>query len=182
MTKTPIWSQEKFLKAYHFAARAHRGQKYSGTGLPYLMHISFVTMEVCAALTVEKVDDPDLAVQSAILHDVIEDTSVTKSRLKEEFGKAVANGVDALSKNKELKKKDRLQDSIERILEQPTEIWMVKLADRISNLQEPPFHWSKERREKQIKTSTFIYESLKGGSGYLANRLDEKIKAFKQFK
>ena len=182
MTKESIWSQEKFLKAYHFAARAHRGQEYSGTGLPYMMHISFVTMEVCAALTVESVDDPDLAVQSAILHDVIEDTGVTKSRLKELFGKHVANGVDALSKNKKLKKKDRLQDSIERILKQPPEIWMVKLADRISNLQAPPFQWSKERRERQILTSISIYESLKDGSDYLANRLDKKIKEFKQSK
>ena len=76
MNKIPIWSQEKYIHAYHFAAKAHRGQLYPGTGLPYLMHLSFVSMEIIAALAVEEVKHPNLAVQCALLHDVIEDTKI----------------------------------------------------------------------------------------------------------
>ncbi|NTV65521.1 MAG: bifunctional (p)ppGpp synthetase/guanosine-3',5'-bis(diphosphate) 3'-pyrophosphohydrolase, partial [Oscillochloris sp.] len=45
-----MWSQERYLAAYHFAARAHHGQIYPGTELPYSLHLAFVSMEVLAAL------------------------------------------------------------------------------------------------------------------------------------
>ena len=102
MQKSPVWSQEKYLEAYHFAAQAHRGQKYSGTNLPYIMHVTFVSMEVIAALEVEQVKNPDLVVQVAILHDVIEDTKVSELKIKEVFGKDVADGVKYLTKNKKI--------------------------------------------------------------------------------
>ena len=71
------WSQASYLKAYRFAAEAHKGQLFPGTDLPYLMHISFVSMEIIAGLGAEKNHDGDLAIQCALLHDVIEDTDVT---------------------------------------------------------------------------------------------------------
>jgi len=71
------WSQDKYITAYKFAAEAHNGQLVPGTTLPYIMHVSFVAMEITAALSVEQVDKPDLAVQCALLHDTIEDTDVT---------------------------------------------------------------------------------------------------------
>jgi (p)ppGpp synthase/HD superfamily hydrolase len=68
------WSQETYAKAYRFAAEAHNGQLFPGTELPYIMHVSFVSMEVIAALAQEPELDGNLAVQCALLHDVIEDT------------------------------------------------------------------------------------------------------------
>lgn len=70
------WSQDVYTKAYCFAAEAHDGQLFSGTALPYIMHVSFVSMEVMAALAHEPERDGDLAVQCALLHDVIEDLNV----------------------------------------------------------------------------------------------------------
>ena len=53
--------QEAYLRAYHFAARAHGDQLYPGTQISYIMHLSFVSMEVLAALAVETHHDATLA-------------------------------------------------------------------------------------------------------------------------
>jgi hypothetical protein len=45
------WSQESYIKALKKAAHAHQGQKFPGTNIPYIMHLSFVSMEVIAALS-----------------------------------------------------------------------------------------------------------------------------------
>ena len=52
---------------------------------------------------------------------------------------------------------------------------MVKLADRITNLQPPPGHWENDRKKKYLKQAELIYEELKDGSLYLADRLKVKI-------
>ena len=91
------WSQDTYIKAYRFAAEAHNGQLVPGTALPYIVHISLVAMEMTAALAVERVNNPNLAVQVALLHDTIEDTDVTYNDLKGQFGIAVADGVMALT-------------------------------------------------------------------------------------
>jgi len=181
MNKTPNWSQEKYIHAYHFAAKAHRGQLYPGTGLPYLMHLSFVSMEIIAALAVEEVKYPNLAVQCALLHDVIEDTKIGYQKIREVFGPEVANGVDALSKKKEIEESQRLRESLEHILIQPREVGMVKLADRISNLQIPPFDWSTEKIKSYLKSSDKIHKNLNYASPYLEKRLQEKIQDYEQY-
>lgn len=182
MPKTPTWSQEKYLKAFLFAAKAHRGQKYSGSDLPYMMHFSFVCMETIAALEVEEIESPDLAVQCALLHDVIEDTNVGEKRLREVFGDEITDGVLLLTKNK--KSKDSCEpfaEYIKQMEEAPIEIKMVKLADRISNLQEPPFHWSKAKICSYLKESNDISEKFGDASPYLNERLMEKIKEYSKY-
>jgi len=181
MNKSLSWSQEEYIRAYYFAAKAHRGQVFSGTGLPFLIHISFVSMEIIAVLAVEKVNHPDLAVQCALLHDVIEDTDISYQTIKETFGIKVANGVDALSKRDEVKKAQRLSDSLNRIQDQPHEVWMVKLADRISNLPPPPHHWTQTKITVYWKSSTEVYEALKGASPYLGERLLQKIDNYSNY-
>jgi len=175
MNKTPSWSQEKYIRAYRFAAKAHRGQLVPGTGLPYLMHLSFVSMEIIAALVVEEGENPDLAVQYALLHDVIEDTKLSYQRVKEIFGKDVADGVDSLSKRKDIEKSQQLRESLKRIQLQPNEVWMVKLADRISNLQPPPFDWTQVQIRAYWESPDEIYAALKDASPYLGERLRKKI-------
>ena len=181
MTKAPNWSQEKYIHAYRFAAKAHRGQLYPGTGLPYLIYISFVSMEIIAALAVEEAAHPNLAVQCALLHDVLEDTEVSKQKLDEEFGTEVANGVDALSKKLGIKESQRLRESLDRIREQPREVGMVKLADHISNLQPPPFDWKQEKIKAYRESSKKIHDDLNSDSPYLEKRLQEKIQNYKQY-
>lgn len=184
------WSQDIYINAYRFAADAHwnskKRQVVPGTDIPYLMHFSMVAMEVIAALEKESDLDGDLAVQCALLHDTIEDTNTTYDQLVEKFGLAVANGVNALTKDesigenvsKEKKKKLQMTDSLERIRKQPKEIWMVKMADRITNLQPPPKHWSQDKINRYREEAYEIHQVLKGGSHLLAARLEEKMKHY----
>jgi (p)ppGpp synthase/HD superfamily hydrolase len=175
------WLQDDYIKAYRFAAQAHRGQHVPGTDLPYIMHVSFVSMEIMAALGVETGRDGNLAVQCALLHDVIEDTDVTYEQVQAEFGEKVAQGVLALTKDKRLEKRLQMQDSLQRIRQQPQEIWMVKLADRISNLEPPPYYWTKERISGYREEALEIYHTLHSASEYLGSRLVEKIELYKRY-
>lgn len=175
------WSQESYIKAYRFAAQAHQGQKFPGTNIPYIMHLSFVSMEVIAALSVETEHDGNLAIQCAILHDTIEDTNTTFEEINTEFGEAVANGVLALTKDNSLEKHLQIADSLQRIKEQPREIWMVKLADRISNLQAPPHYWNQDKIIRYQQEAIKIYEALKDASPFLTSRLASKIEDYNAF-
>lgn len=185
-----IWSQDVYINAYRFAAEAHwsteKKQIVPGTEIPYLMHFSLVAMEVIAALGVESGLNGNLAVQCALLHDTIEDTNTDYDHLAETFGVEVADGVQALSKNASLgadlpkleRKKRQMADSLERILKQPKEIWMVKMADRITNLQKPPDYWPLEKINCYRDEAREIQRCLNDASRYLSTRLDDKIKSY----
>ena len=74
-----------------------------------------------------------------------------------------------------------MRDSLERIGKQPKEVWMVKLADRITNLQPPPKHWNKEKIANYRHEAQLILEALKEGSAGLALRLERKILDYSQY-
>jgi (p)ppGpp synthase/HD superfamily hydrolase len=176
-----VWSQEKYTRAYWFAAEAHKAQLIPGKDLPYLIHIGLVSMEIIACLNVEKEHDGDLAVQCAILHDVIEDTSIMYPEIEVIFGERVAQGVLALTKDKKIPKERRIQDSLQRIRQQPHEVWMVKLADRISNLAAPPQYWEKEKIVNYREEAIEIYDALYDASHYLSKRLEKKIDEYQVY-
>lgn len=152
-----------------------------GTDIPYINHIGNVVMEAMTTIARENsphptIENPDLFVQCAILHDVIEDTEISYTVIAEKFGLAVAEGVLALTKNKTLASKlEQMRDSIGRIQQQPKEIWMVKLADRITNLQAPPKQWSQEKVKTYRDEAILILEELGDANPYLAERLGWKI-------
>jgi (p)ppGpp synthase/HD superfamily hydrolase len=172
------WSQDAYLKALWFAADAHVGQLVPGTKHTYLMHVTLVAMEVVAALRAEPERDQPLAVACALLHDVVEDTRVSLDELRGAFGDAVADGVAALSKDAKLPKDRQLADSLERIRRQPREVWMVKLADRITNLQPPPPHWTPEKVARYREEAVAIRDALAEASPFLAERITRKIAAY----
>lgn len=172
------WSQDLYFKAYWFAAEAHNGQLLPDTTLPYIVHPGMVCMEVMAALQAEAGHQADLAVPCALLHDVLEDTTITYETLKTEFGEQVAEGVLALSKDRSLPKTKQMDDSLRRIRLQPREVWMVKLADRINNLRTPPAHWTAEKKAQYREEAVRILEALQEASPLLAERLREKIAGY----
>jgi (p)ppGpp synthase/HD superfamily hydrolase len=180
------WSQDTYIRAYRFAAEAHNGQLVPGTTLPYIMHVSLVAMEITAALSVEPFKNPDLAIQVALLHDTLEDTDVTYGEVESQFGTDVADGVMALTIDEtirpDLDKFERrwlqLEDYIRRIKQQPQEIWMVKMADRITNLQPPPEHWDNKMIERYREGAEVIYKELVPASAFLGERLRVKIDGY----
>ena len=168
-----------YVRALRFAAGAHRDQCVPGTQLPYVVHVVSVAAEVIAAL--RDVDQPDLAVCCALLHDTVEDTGTTPEAIAAAFGAEVAAGVAALSKDGRLAKADRMADSLRRIRAQPRAVWCVKLADRITNLAPPPVGWTREKCRAYRDEAREIRAVLGEASGLLAARLDAKIEAYAAF-
>lgn len=171
------WTQEAYLRALHFAARAH-GEQKTPTGLPYLAHVVSVAMEVIAALRAESRYDEDLAVTCALLHDVVEDTAVPLGEVEAAFGARVAVGVLALTKDPKLDKALAMRDSLDRIAAAPVEVALVKLADRITNLAPPPVHWDHAKIAAYRAEAELILERLGSASEALATRLARRIAAY----
>lgn len=181
-----LWSQDVFIKAWEYAAVAHHGQTYStpieGLRMDYLTHIGAVTMELLRGLAADNQGlDIDYAMQCALLHDVLEDTPRTYPELAVEFGQKIAEGVAALSKNPALPRTEQMLDSLQRIQQQPKEVWVVKLADRINNLSAPPAHWTDERKLAYRAEAQVIYDHLQTAHSLLAKRLSQKIADYAQY-
>lgn len=178
-----MWEQRLYDSALRFAARAHDGQTLPGSRTPYIVHPVSVAQRLLAALLAEVKEhgiarDFDLALQCALLHDVLEDTDTSAESLRTTFGCAVAEGVQALSKDPGLPREERMADSLRRLEKTPAEVRMVKLADRICNLAPPPRHWSREKVQVYHTESYAILKALEASSALLAEELTRAIKAY----
>jgi len=172
-------TQTLYQSAIKFAAEKHLGQKVPGTDLPYVVHLSNVAMEVIIASFNTDNFNLGLAVQAALLHDTIEDAFVEFAELENKFGIEVATAVSALTKNDDLPKEQSMKDSLARIKKMPSEVWAVKLADRISNLQSPPAYWDNGKKISYLEEARVILNELKNGNEFLARRLETKIEEYR---
>jgi len=178
-----MFTQEVYLKALNYASLAH-GEQKTPKGLPYLNHVCSVAMEVMHACEKSGLDEEksNLAISCALLHDTIEDTNVTYDELYTKFSPEVADGVEALTKDKTLSsKQEQMRDSIEKLLSQPYEVQMVKLADRVTNLSTPPKHWDNDKKKTYLKEANFILSCLKNSNIHLSQRLEDKIKEYQNY-
>ncbi len=147
----------------------------------YLLHLAAVAMEVMMADRFTQDFDLDFAVQVALLHDVIEDTPCSYEEVWDEFSRPVADAVLALTKNGQLPSDQQIPDSLSRIRGFRKEVWAVKLADRISNMHEPPPSWSREKKLKYREDARLILYELRGGNAYLETRLSGLIEDYESF-
>jgi guanosine-3',5'-bis(diphosphate) 3'-pyrophosphohydrolase len=172
--------QSHYQEAIKFATYRHleKNQKVKGTNLPYVVHLSNVAMEILLAALHTPDLKLDFAVQVALLHDTIEDTATTYEEIEKHFGTDIAIGVLALTKNESLPKEDQIRDSLTRIKKLRKDVWAVKLADRITNLQQPPSDWNREQIIKYKKEASVILYELKEGNNYLAERLKAEIEHY----
>ena len=134
------------LEAYQFSEAAHHGQKRL-SGEPYITH----PLAVAGALAEWRMDVQ--AVIAALLHDVMEDTAVTKNEIAVRFGKQVADLVDGLSKLERIEfqsYQDAQAENFRKMLmamARDLRIVLIKLADRLHNLQTmAPLRPDKRRR------------------------------------
>jgi (p)ppGpp synthase/HD superfamily hydrolase len=132
-------------------------------------------MEILTAHQELPFQRPVLAVQCALLHDTLEDTETSKSELLAIFGQEVTSGVLALTKNPSVPSGERMADSVHRIRLQPSEVWAVKMADRIANLGPPPQHWSTDKIASYRTEAQFILEALREAHAPLSARLAMRI-------
>jgi (p)ppGpp synthase/HD superfamily hydrolase len=99
-----------------------------------------------------------------------------RARIREEFGDRVVSGVDALTKDPALPKHERMKDSLRRIQDSPREVWLVKLADRITNLDPPPEEWSLDKRRRYLEEANEILATLGAASDGLRRRFENKAR------
>lgn len=125
---------EALRQSYVVAKDAHEGQTRS-SGEPYIIH----PVAVARILAEMRLDIETL--QAALLHDVIEDTEVTKEELESQFGTTVAELVDGVSKLDKLKFRDRKEAQAENFrkmvlaMVQDIRVILIKLADRTHNMR-----------------------------------------------
>ncbi|WP_353662571.1 HD domain-containing protein [Hydrogenimonas sp. SS33] len=175
-----IPNTDLYHKALRLAAWAHHGQ-VTKFGDPYVTHPVAASYEVLAAQAAGENFDVDLAAVVALLHDVVEKSDVTLKSIRKDFGKTVADGVAAMSKNEALPKEEQLRDSLLRILEQPREIAMAKLADRISSMLPPSSEWSLQKVMTIRDNAKMILQMLGEASPYLAKRLEKRIALYNRY-
>lgn len=172
--------QTAYQRALVFAAKKHLHHTLPDNELPYLVHICNVAMEILTASGPQESFDLAFAVEVALLHDTIEDAGATVEELEQHFGSAVATAVMALSKNEKLSKEKAIPDSVQRIKELRKEVWMVKLADRITNLQVPDKDDDEEEIKRYRSESEMILRELGPAHPLLAARLQEKIEEYRR--
>lgn len=125
---------EALRQAYLVARDAHEGQTRS-SGEPYIIH----PIAVARILAEMRLDHETL--MAALLHDVIEDTEVTKDDLQQRFGDTVADLVDGVSKLDKLKFRDRKEAQAENFrkmimaMAHDIRVILIKLSDRTHNMR-----------------------------------------------
>lgn len=116
-------------KAAAFAAKAHEGMFRKGSRVPYIVH----PMEAAAIVSAFTEDEEVLA--AALLHDVIEDTKVTREMLEREFNSRVAELVGQESEDKSKSWKERKGSTLEHLKHASWEIKVLALGDKLSNMR-----------------------------------------------
>ena len=110
------WSPDNARLSFSYAADAHRLQVVPrNAAFPYLMHVGMVAIEIMHAHMIGSLNDPEIAVQVAFLHDVIEDAQTKMSGIIDVFGDVLARGVQALTKDSNPPKEVQILDSLARI-------------------------------------------------------------------
>ena len=142
---------EQVKKAYFYASNAHLGQ-FRSSGDPYVSH----PIAVAKILADFKMDEDCLT--AAILHDVIEDSGIPKSYLKNEFNIDVANLVDGVSKLDKISLASKQEEQAENFqkmllaMSKDIRVIVLKLADRLHNMRTLKFLDEEKQRRIAVET------------------------------
>ncbi len=139
-------------KAYEIANSAHEGQKRL-SGEPYIMHPLSVAI-ILASLGMDQA-----SVIAALLHDTVEDTTLTYDQVKKEFGETIADLVEGVTKIGKVPlqtKEEQQAENIRKMLiamSRDVRVIIIKLADRLHNMRTLMFKPEQRRREIARETS-----------------------------
>jgi len=161
-------------RALVFAAEAHANQRRKGAAQePYINHL----IEVCD-LVARATGGADMdAIIAALLHDVVEDTSITAGALAERFGATVARIVVENSDDMTLPKEARREARIAAAPKKSARARTVKTADVISNLRamvvSAPAGWGVDRKLGYLKNCRDLIDAGRGANPMLEALFDE---------
>jgi guanosine-3',5'-bis(diphosphate) 3'-pyrophosphohydrolase len=149
---------EMLTRAYEFSRIAHAGQKRR-SGEDYIVHCVEVT-EILADLHLDTV-----TLVSALIHDVVEDTTATLDDVRDAFGDEVATVVDGLTKISRVQFRTNTEQQVENYrklllsMAQDARVILVKLADRLNNMRTLQ-HLREEKRRRIALETREIYAPL----------------------
>jgi len=160
-------------KAYDYSLKHHEGQSRA-SGEPYLVH----PLEVALVLSEMKMDP--VAVAAGLLHDSVEDTSVTIVDIRKEFGEQVAHIVEGVTKISKIDFATREEQQAENLrkmmlaMVDDIRVVLIKLADRLHNMRTLE-HLPEERRHKIAEETLEIYAPIahRLGMGKIRGELED---------
>jgi guanosine-3',5'-bis(diphosphate) 3'-pyrophosphohydrolase len=160
-------------KAYEFSQKHHAGQTRA-SGQPYLVH----PLEVACVLADMKMDPT--AIVAGLLHDSVEDTSVTIVDIRKEFGEQVAHIVEGVTKISKIDFATREEQQAENLrkmmlaMVDDIRVVLIKLADRLHNMRTLE-HLPPERQQKIARETLDIYAPIahRLGMGKVRGELED---------
>src|SRR5690242_13207676 len=160
-------------KAYEFSQKYHSGQSRA-SGEPYLVH----PVEVACVLTEMKMDP--ISIAAGLLHDSVEDTSVTIVEIRKEFGEQVAHIVEGVTKISKIDFATREEQQAENLrkmmlaMVDDIRVVLIKLADRLHNMRTLE-HLDPERQHKIARETLDIYAPIahRLGMGKIRGELED---------
>ena len=164
---------ELVRKAYEFSQKNHAGQTRA-SGEPYLVH----PLGVAQVLAEMKMDA--VAIAAGLLHDSVEDTSVTIVDIRKEFGEQVAHIVEGVTKISQIDFATREEQQAENLrkmmlaMVDDIRVVLIKLADRLHNMRTLE-HLAPERQQKIAKETLEIYGPIahRLGMGKIRGELED---------
>ncbi len=163
---------ELIMHAYNFALKAHQGQ-FRRSGEPYFIHV-FETAKNLARYEMDAI-----TIAAGFLHDVLEDTETTEAEMEKEFGKEIVELVKGVTKLGTVKYQGHIRhvESLRKFLmalAQDYRVLMIKLADRLHNLQ--TLQHVREDKQKRIALESIeVYAPLadRFGIGKLKGEIED---------
>jgi GTP pyrophosphokinase len=160
-------------KAYEFSLEHHKGQARE-SGEPYLVH----PLQVATLLAEMRLDTT--AITAGLLHDAVEDTSVTIDEIHTEFGEQVAHiveGVTKISKIDFASSEEAQAENVRKMvlaMMDDIRVVLIKLADRLHNMRTLKF-LSPERQQKIARETLDIYAPIahRLGMGKIRGELED---------
>src|SRR3954468_15154196 len=160
-------------KAYDYSLKHHDGQTRA-SGEPYLVH----PLEVALVLAEMKMDP--VAVAAGLLHDSVEDTSVTIADIRKEFGEQVAHIVEGVTKISKIDFATREEQQAENLrkmmlaMVDDIRVVLIKLADRLHNMRTLE-HLPPDRQHKIAEETLEIYAPIahRLGMGKIRGELED---------
>jgi GTP diphosphokinase / guanosine-3',5'-bis(diphosphate) 3'-diphosphatase len=160
-------------KAYDYSLKNHEGQSRA-SGEPYLVH----PLEVALVLAEMKMDP--VAIAAGLLHDSVEDTSVTIVDIRKEFGEQVAHIVEGVTKISKIDFATREEQQAENLrkmmlaMVDDIRVVLIKLADRLHNMRTLE-HLPPDRQHKIAEETLEIYAPIahRLGMGKIRGELED---------
>ena len=156
--RNPKVDARQIQRVHAFAEAAHHGQKR-------LSGEDFIEHPVAVATIVADLGMDLTTIQAALLHDVVEDTTLTLDEIRDEFGDQVATIVDGLTKLDAIKFRSREQEQAENVrkmiiaMAQDIRVLLIKLADRLHNMRTLDV-FSRQKQEQKANETLEIYAPL----------------------